>query len=520
MNRVSGVLAFALALCAAAPAGAATGVQTNLSEHQAEVGDSVQVEMSAMSDTDDVPQNPRLELPPGFSVRGPNVSSSQQISIMNGTFTRRRGITATWVIASSRPGRYVIGPASVQVGKGRLSGQTMRLDVVPQGSLSQRRPKSPFGSGGFDPFSLFPQFPKLPNLDDLDDQPLLNAPPQAPAEYMTDTAPDSMAFLRGAVTPTHAIVGQQMTLSVYAYGNRGAFEETYSSEPSRADFVSHVIVDNSFRQPRFMVPIGGTDWSAVKVREVALFPLRAGTLTIGKMRMGFRGPRYPETRPLEGLVRYSPEIHVIVSEPPLAGRPPGYELGDVGQFSLAAEVDPRRTEAGGAVGVSVRVEGTGNLPHRLRLPERRGVEWLPPTTTEAITPNESVVGGWRQFRYVVRLSEAGTVDLGEVTLPYYDAQTGRYAVARAKLGNVTVDAGALTAPAPAASAASAKDASRGGFGRSSRWGPSGSWRRRQRRTEQDGSQPASAREPNRVPCSFAGRSAKGDAPRRKTIAPE
>jgi hypothetical protein len=443
---------------------AATGVQTNLSEHQAEVGDNVQVELSAMSDTDDVPQNPRLELPPGFSARGPNVSSSQQISIMNGTFQRRRGITATWVIAATRPGRYVIGPASVQVGTGRLSGQTMRLDIVARGSLTQRRQRSPFGSGGFDPFSLFPQFPKLPNLDDLNDQPLLNAPPQAPGEFALEAAPDATAFLRATVSPTHAVVGQQMTLSIYAYGSRGAFEETYSSEPSRADFVSHVVVDNSFRQPRFMVPIGGTEWTAVKVREVALFPLRAGTLAIGPMRMGFRGPRYPETKPLEGLVRYSPELRVTVSEPPVAGRPPGYEVGDVGQFSLTAEVDPRRIEAGSAVGVSVRLEGTGNLPRRVRLPERRDVEWLTPTTTEALTHNDSIVGGWRQFKYVVRLTEAGTVDLGEVTLPYYNARAGRYEVARARLGTVSVDPGAAPpAPAPSGSAAKQNDSPRDPF---------------------------------------------------------
>jgi hypothetical protein len=442
---------------------AATGVQTNLSDEQAEVGDSVQVELSALSDTDDVPQNPRLELPPGFTVRGPNVSSSQQFSIINGSFQRRRGITATWAIAASRPGRYIIGPASVQVGTGRLTGQTMRLDIVARGSLTQRRQRSPFGSGGFDPFSLFPQFPKLPNLDDLNDQPLL-APPQAPADYAVESAPDPVAFLRATISPMHAVVGQQMTLSEYAYGNRGAFEETYSSEPSRADFVSHVVVENSFRQPRFMVPIADTEWTAVKVREVALFPVRAGTLVIGPMRMGFRGPRYPETRPLEGLVRYSNELRVVVTEPPMNGRPPGYEVGDVGQFSLTAEVDPRRTEAGGAIGVSIRLEGTGNLPHRLRLPERRGVEWLPPTITEAITHNDFVVGGWRQFRYVVRLAEAGTVDLGEATLPYYDARTGRYEVARARLGTVTVDQGAASpTAAPTASAAAKSDSPRDPF---------------------------------------------------------
>jgi hypothetical protein len=443
------------------PLRAATGVQTNLSVDQVEVGESVQVELTAMSDTDDVPQNPKLELPPGFSVRGPNVSSSQQISIMNGSFSRRRGITATWMIVASRAGRYMIGPASVQVGSGRLSGQPARLDVVARGSLAQRRQRSPFGPNGFDPFSLFPQMPTMPNLDDLDDQPLLNAGPRAPSDYLVEKPTDPVAFLRATVTPTRAVVGQQVTLAVYAYGSRGLFEETYSSEPSRADFVSQVIIDNSFRQPRFNVDIDGANWSVVKVREAALFPLRAGTLTIGSMRMGFRGPRYPETHPLEGLVRYSPELRVVVTEPPLTGRPPGYEIGDVGQYTLTAEVDPRRVEAGGAIGVSVHLEGRGNLPHRLRIPEQRGVEWLDPTTTEAISQNESVVGGWRQFRYVVKLTEAGTRNLGEVTLPYYDPGAGRYETARASLGSVVVDPGA--APAPTSSAAKPNDAPRDPF---------------------------------------------------------
>lgn len=462
LERALALLVVAYAFVAAR-APAATGIETNLSAQEAEVGEAVQVELSALSDTDDVPQNPHVELPPGFSVRGPSVSSSQQISIMNGSFQRRRGINATWAISASRPGRYLIGPASVQVGANRLTGQTMRLDVVPKGSLAQRRQRSPFGPNGFDPFSLFPQLPNLPNLDDLNDEPLLNTPPQAPSEFVLESAPEPVAFLRATVTPARAVVGQQVTLRVYAYGSRGPFEETYSAEPSRADFISQTTVDNSFRQPRFIVPIAGTDWSAVKVREFALFPLHSGALAIGSMRMGFRGPRYPETRPLEGLVRYSPELRVTVAEPPVAGRPPGYVVGDVGQFTLTAEVDPRRTEAGGAVGVTARVEGTGNLPHTLRLPEGRDVEWLEPTITEAITPNDGVVSGWRQFRYVVRLSEAGTRDLGEITLPYYNAQAGRYEVARARLGTVVVDPSTAPAPQPTASAAPKVDAPRDPF---------------------------------------------------------
>jgi hypothetical protein len=57
-------------------------------------------------------------------------------------------------------------------------------------------------------------------------------------------------------------------------------------------------------------------------------------------------------------------------------------------------------------------------------------------------------GGKRTFDYVVKLSKAGAVDLGELALPYWDPDQKRYDVARAALGSVTV------APSAAGAAAS------------------------------------------------------------------
>jgi hypothetical protein len=58
-------------------------------------------------------------------------------------------------------------------------------------------------------------------------------------------------------------------------------------------------------------------------------------------------------------------------------------------------------------------------------------------------------GGRRAFDYVVRVRRAGDVDLGEVSLPFWDPDQKRYVVARATLGTVHVK------PAAAAPAASA-----------------------------------------------------------------
>src|SRR6202044_2141924 len=107
--------------------------------------------------------------------------------------------------------------------------------------------------------------------------------------------------------------------------------------------------------------------------------------------------------------RATDDIVIHATEPPLAGRPRGYELGDVGQMTLTASVQPRRADQGGEVAVNLKLAGTGNLPHALHMPERTGIEWLVPEQKESIEPQNGVVGGWRSFGYVVRIKESGSV---------------------------------------------------------------------------------------------------------------
>src|SRR5690606_25369981 len=120
------------------------------------------------------------------------------------------------------------------------------------------------------------------------------------------------------------------------------------------------------------------------------------------------------------LLRESQPLEVVVVEPPLDGRPAGYRLGDVGRYTLSATVEPKRVRQCDAVSVVAKLEGSGNLPPTLVLPRQRGVEWLEPSTTESIDTDHGVLRGQRTFSYVVKLDRPGKVDLGELTLPYYD----------------------------------------------------------------------------------------------------
>jgi hypothetical protein len=428
-------------------------VQTQVSTRRVEVGQIFQLQLTALGDADSPPPSaPRLQVPPGFSVQGPTVSSQQQVSIINGSIQQRQGITASWLVSSSKAGIFTVGPPSVAVAGQRARGQAVQIEVVPRGQSApgaaprgSRQPVDPF-----DPFDFFRKgMPSLPGLDVPDPDALdqLDMLPPVPEEYRVERAPDRTAFLRATASPMRAVLGQQVTLSVYAYGCRGPFREANTSEPSKADFLSYSIVDNAQNERVHRVAVDGSVCIAVKIREIALFPIRSGTLKIGPMRMAFDGRGYNGGVAGQGLMRESAPLEVQVSEPPLAERPPGYELGTVGRFSLSGSVEPREITAGDAISVRVKLEGVGNLPHKLSTPQQDGVEWLAPTTVEEIEPENGRIQGFRKWSYVVRISKAGHVELGSIELPFWDVQRRRYDSALFELGGIDVKASDRVRPA-------------------------------------------------------------------------
>jgi hypothetical protein len=196
------------------------------------------------------------------------------------------------------------------------------------------------------------------------------------------------------------------------------------------------LMDPAQQLQGYQFEMNGQRWLTVKVQEFALFPLKAGKLKAGEMSLGFRGPGY--SKDPKGLERKSAPIEISVVEPPLEGRPAGYRLGDVGRYTLSARVEPREVPAGGSISVVAKLEGTGNVPYSLIVPEKRGVHFLEPQLIDQVAPRQGVVQGFRTFTYVVELSQPGEHDLGEVTLPYYDPKARAYGVARATLGTVKV----------------------------------------------------------------------------------
>lgn len=458
MNRLLATSTACLIAAASAQAMAAARLSTQLSASRVEVGQQFTLQLSCLVDSGSgSPSEPRLLVPRGLSAQGPSISTQQNVSIINGQIQQQSGVNATWVLVASAPGRYRIGPASIAIGGHRQSDRAVEIEVVAAGTMPQpnrpsRRtrgfdPFDPFG--GSDPFSG-PMFP--PGMNPFGNQtpPSSDDLPAYPPDLNTDKARDPIAFLDARLSSTRIVVGEQVTLRLYAYGKPGRFDLAVSSEPKRDDFLSYQIERDSPNNSPYRIKLDSEIWFARKFMSYALFPTKSGRLRVGEVEAEFVGGGLFGGGAYRNVKRKSQPIEVIVEEPPVAGRPPGYHLGDVGQFTLTANAEPKRINAGESLSVQVEVAGAGQLPQRLDPPEQTGVDWLEPTTTQQIDEQRDRIGGKRQFTYVVRIDRAGTIDLGTLRFHYFDPTTRKYATASAALGKIEVAAASATTSAPGA----------------------------------------------------------------------
>lgn len=444
MKRALLVVIAALAALIVAPRAAhaqRVEVSASVDADAVELGETITYTLQATSMGASAPTAPQPGATAGFRIEGTSSAPMHMAVNINGVPSTVESLTTAWTLRATRIGTFTLGPASVSVGGTRRTARPVRVTVVPQGqgSAPRRRPRSntpfdPFAGSPFDPFGGTPFDPFKDLFDDL--------VPQRPPEPTGDPklsleAPRApTAFLHATVDKTRAVVGEQVTLSMYLYSVPGVRlgKARDIRVPTTTDFVRRPLMAEGKEINLGRVMVGDQLWDVELISKDALFPLKTGTLPIGAMSMSLPSLRVG--------FRESEALQVDVTEPPVAGRPAGYTIGDVGDFSLQASVAPRALAQGGSVGVTVELRGTGNLPAKLPLPELPGVEWLEAQSRENLGAVQSDrFGGSRTFSYVLKIHRAGAVDLGEVRLPYFDPTTRRYGVARASLGILDVTPG-------------------------------------------------------------------------------
>ncbi|MEZ4408131.1 MAG: BatD family protein [Polyangiales bacterium] len=385
-----------------------------------------------------------LELGDLDVLSNPGPPQMPQMMVWGGGGMMMFNSSTEYAVRARRPGRYTIrGARAVDRQTGRTVAQSgpVTFTVARAGSAPQVQPGMPNPM----PFPAGPPgfFPPGMNDDPEPEEPQtyqgVDVPPQG---RLTGAVADRSGFLRVAVDNPEPWVGQQVIWRAWIYVP--SYEAGCESvrEPAFDGFWSEVLFQpQQACAPRWIPQrVGSVTMTAGMTRRVALFPTRAGALTVGPLTMRIE---YVEGDAFFGRRRLyevtSPSLTLTAREPPTEGRPPTWVPGTIGPVTLQASLDRDNAPVGETVTLTVRAQGNGylgsvGLPP---LPAVEGVRVLPGNSrSQNDTSGEDVVGHLTN-EYRVVADAPGPHPLGTLRVPWFDPSTQRYQVAEVVLPTLT-----------------------------------------------------------------------------------
>jgi len=233
------------------------------------------------------------------------------------------------------------------------------------------------------------------------------------------------------VVPTQAYVGEQIvyTLQFAALANVDfAQQPTYEAPSTEGFWVEEF--------PKIV----RSYQSGYEVQKVmmALFPLRAGELTIGRSKVTVRlhGSSLPD--------EYQTGTLKVKVKPLPQPSPEGFQ-NLVGQVFASVTVEPETVGVGETLTVKLRVEGTANLRNLEQAPSLSLPEAVAGLPRERLSTTERDGKLWfvREFTWRVVPRKEGQLTIPSFRIPYFDPQAQRYKVASTEPVTVRVLPGAI-----------------------------------------------------------------------------
>lgn len=372
----------------------------------------------------DAPDDAQVQLPdaPDFEVLSKSQSTQMSIRMGGGRGGIQRIERYTLVMRANRTGTLIIPPAELVTERRTYRTEPIRMEVKPgrlHDSGTARRPGRPFP----DPFQQFP-FPDLPEgWDDF-------GFPQAEIPRS-----DSDLFLRAVVDRNEVFVGQQVTLSLYIFSRVDLSSVDTVTMPKLDGFWSEDL-DSPSQLSGEQRMIDGVPYRAYLIKRRALFPVKAGTLSIEPAEADittgflFAGRR---------VHRKSNALTVKVKALP----PGGADSVAVGRWRLSTEVSQTEVNLGEPVTVRVILEGRGNLKNVAApaLTAPGSIKVYDPTTTDKLTSQRGQLGGRKAQEYLLMPQQTGTFTVPGLSLPYFDPEVGEYQVSETDPITLTVRPG-------------------------------------------------------------------------------
>jgi hypothetical protein len=322
---------------------------------------------------------------------GPNTSS--QMQIVNGRVSA--SMTYSYDLYARQPGKYPIGPATVEYNGKTLQTKPLQIDVV------QGKPQ---------------QMTQRPGQDTV-----------VTGDYL---------FIRTTSDKQRVTMGEQVTITYKIYTRVGISSYNLPNAPVYQGFWAE-----DLEQPRQATltneMVNGKQYRVATIKTTALFPTQTGKLTVAPLEIRcavqmqarrrsnnpfdtfFNDPFFSRLQTVEQNFKSNP---LSITVDPLPGNAPREFAGAVGRYTMNVTIDKKQVMTGDPVTLRITVSGSGNVK-LLALPKPAlpaDFEAYEPKVSDETTREGGVIRGKKVAEYLLIPRNPGQRAIEPMTFVYYD----------------------------------------------------------------------------------------------------
>jgi hypothetical protein len=234
-------------------------------------------------------------------------------------------------------------------------------------------------------------------------------------------------FILPVLSEQRVYEGQPFVLSfdLWVRSNVRAEARGFGEMPKLTGFAIEDVLQGN--NPRSRKRLGRNIYQVITLKRDILVPLQAGPATIDPLELQLVAGDVFVQRQYD--VRSEP-VALTVLEVPEAGRPAAFQAGNVGRFTVAAELGESSPAVGERLVLAVKVEGEGNLPgvKAPQVPPIFGatVEPLPGAAEDDVIKDAAGMQGSVQFHYIVTPTKPGPLTIPAIPFAAFDPRSQRF----------------------------------------------------------------------------------------------
>lgn len=384
--------------------------ETSVEARTVAAGQQFQVSFVATSSSTVNLRNFRAPDFAGFVVLSGPIESSQY-QWVNGRASS--SLSYVYVVTVQKPGKYTIGPASVELAGTTYSTKPVEIEVTaaPAGSA---RPSA-----------------------------------SAPSDDMKENL-----FIRATADRQRVRQGEQFIITYRLYTRVNIENYVISRAPTYEGFWAEDF-DQSKSPEVTTEVLDGKQYRVAVLKRTALFATQTGRLKITPLEVRcavqvrrrssepfdiFNDPFFSRLR-TEEMDFASNSLTITVD--PLPGSPPQGFSGAVGSYDFTVTLDRREVKTGDPVAMKLTVSGSGNIK-LVGIPKPvfpADIEAYEPKISENLTRDGSLIRGSKTAEYLLIPRNAGERTLEPVTFTYFDLAKNAYVPLRSPRFVLTVAPG-------------------------------------------------------------------------------